>query len=47
MLLSTIKDRENEKEPELKLQDISSQKTHECLKMKRDEYVVADEKEHN
>lgn len=43
MLLSTIKDRENEKEPELKLPDIS-QKTHTCLKMMRDDCLVADEK---
>lgn len=47
MLLSTIKDRENEKEPELKLPEIRSQKTHTCLKMMRDDCLVADEKEHN
>lgn len=47
MLLSTNKGRENEKEPKLKLQDITSQKTHTCLKIIRDECVVAGENEHN
>lgn len=46
MLLSTNKDRENKKEPELKEQDIRSQKTHTCLEMIGDECTVADEKEH-
>lgn len=47
MLLSSNKDRQNEKEPKLKLQDIRSQKTQTCLKIIRDECVIADEKEHN